>query len=61
VDRQCDVIIIKGHILSTAAVNGKEIDRAFTVSPAEMIGWGHDTCHHFVALSWHEDAFSFHL
>ena len=26
-----------------------------------VMGWRHGTCDHFVALSLHEDAFSFHL
>jgi len=39
----------------------KDTDRVFTVFAAQVMGWQHGTCHHFVALSLQEGAFLFQL
>ena len=51
----------QGHIVSTAVVNKKINWSSFCCFRFSMMGWRHGTCDHFVALSLHEGAFSFHI
>ena len=41
-------------------MNEKKADRVFTLH-AQVMGWRHGTCDHFVVLSFHEGVFLFHL